>query len=161
MLRAPAVEDIPWESVHVAGNVRREFPTDNLCKTFDSLRPSKGASGKVCALSALCALRVGFGGVEICINQSFMPRVWWTVPETSWHGIETDTVVEPSTRANAVAPLDASDRSGSHAMSCRRVVLELHLDLTKDLRAQCALPAQSWSGESERTASDRGEPPAR
>ena len=42
MLRALAVEDIPWESVHVVGNVRREFPTDNLCKTFDSLRPSKG-----------------------------------------------------------------------------------------------------------------------
>jgi hypothetical protein len=62
MLRALAVEDIPWESVHVVGNVRREFPTDNLCKTFDSLRPSKGASGKVCASSALCVLWVGFGG---------------------------------------------------------------------------------------------------
>jgi hypothetical protein len=50
MLRAPAVEDIPWESVHVAGNVRREVPTDNFCKTFDSLRP-RGLSAVMVKLS--------------------------------------------------------------------------------------------------------------
>jgi hypothetical protein len=75
------------------------------------------------------------------------------------HGI--GTVVEPSTRAYAGAHLDASDTSGSRAMSCRRVVLKLHLDSPKGRCVQCALPAQLWSGESVRTASGRGEPPAR
>jgi hypothetical protein len=55
MLRALVVEDIPWESVHVTGSVRREFPTDNLCKTFVP-RPKQG---RVVALARASAASAG------------------------------------------------------------------------------------------------------
>jgi hypothetical protein len=58
-------------------------------------------------------------------------------------------------KANAVARLNVSDKFGSRAVHCHLSALELHLDLTKDLRVQCALPAQSSNREPVRSALGR------
>jgi hypothetical protein len=82
-------------------------------------------------------------------------------PTTRGLGIDAEIPVEPTARAFAGVRLDVNDMFGSHVMSCRRAVLELHLDSPRAPRGQCAPLGRSSSGEPEQTAFDRGELPIR